>query len=196
MTGFIESGYDERDHILGIPEDSSFELPETCDYTHAISTIKDQGNTMKCVPYSLSYALELMHKLNGEDIKVDIDAIYNRRENEGEGMMIRDALNQVCKIGYNDKKIMSYARLGSELVIKYSLLANGPCLMALPVRSGNDDFWNGSDYLGGHAICCVGYDKDGFILLNSWGKGFGFGGKCILPYDELNKIIECWAVIA
>ena len=68
--------------------------------------------------------------------------------------------------------------------------------MALPVYSDNPDFWNGYEYCGGHAIVCIGYDEEGFILLNSWGPKWGYNGKCILPYDQLNKLIECWGVIA
>ena len=195
-TGFIESGYDERDHILGMPS-GGMDIPTECDYSCNIDVVKDQGNSMKCVPYSLCYALETMHNLDGEDIFFDIDEVYNNRENKGEGMMIRDALKFLNKEGYdNGRKISGYARLGSKLIMQYSLLANGPFVMALPVRSTEEDFWNGSDYQGGHAICCVGYDEEGFILMNSWGRGFGYSGKCILPYDQMNNIIEAWTVLA
>ncbi|MFK7821433.1 MAG: C1 family peptidase [Planctomycetaceae bacterium] len=36
----------------------------------------------------------------------------------------------------------------------------------------------------GHAYALVGYTRDGFILLNSWGKKFGYHGFAIMPYDE------------
>jgi hypothetical protein len=192
-SGFIESGYDVRDYVLSCPE--GFDIPEQCDYSDMISKVKNQGNSMKCVPYSLSYALELDHRLNGEFIKVDIDDIYNHRTNEGEGMQIRDALKYIRKNGYCGHKIKSYWKIPSSLVMKYNLLTNGPCILALPVYSDRDDFWNGSDYRGGHAIACIGYDSDGFILLNTWGPGFGYEGKCHLPYSEMNKIIEAWGMM-
>lgn len=195
-TGFIESPQDDRDIILGCPKD--FQLPKICDYSDNIDVVKNQGSTMKCVPYSLSYVLELQNKLNGESVIIDIDDIYDARTNDNEGMAIRDALKYVKKIGYGDKdkKILSYGRLNSILAIKYNLLMNGPCLMALPVYSDRDDFWNGSDYQGGHAICCIGYDNDSFILLNSWGPGFGYNGKCHLPFEDINRIIEAWGIIS
>ena len=62
-----------------------------------------------------------------------------------------------------DKNIISYCRLNSIMAIKYSLLINGPCILALPVYSDRADFWNGDDYQGGHAICCVGYNEDNLI---------------------------------
>lgn len=192
-TGFIESGYDIRDYVLNYPQ--GFELPKTCDYSDMISKIKDQGNTMKCVPYSLSYVLELDHKLNGEEIIIDIDDIYKHRTNSGGGMQIREALKYIKKQGYKGHHIKSYWKLPSSLIIKYNLLTNGPCIMALPVYSDKNDFWNGHDYQGGHAICCIGYDENGFILLNTWGRNFGDNGKCYLPYSEMNKIIEAWGVL-
>ena len=193
-TGFIESSYDERDIILGYP--IGFELPSICDYSYTIGKVKNQGSTMKCVPYSLSYVLELQNKLNGEEVEVDIDAIYNSRTNDGEGMGIRDALKYIKSNGYRDKNIISYCRLNSIMAIKYSLLINGPCILALPVYSDRVDFWNGDDYQGGHAICCVGYNKDNLILLNTWGKNFGDRGKCYLPIEDINNIIEAWGIVS
>lgn len=193
-TGFIESSYDERDIILGCP--IGFELPSICDYSHTIGKVKNQGSTMKCVPYSLSYVLELQNKLNGEEVEVDIDAIYNSRTNDGEGMDIRDALKYIKSNGYGDKNIISYCRLNSIMAIKYSLLINGPCILALPVYSDRVDFWNGDDYQGGHAICCVGYNEDNLILLNTWGKNFGDRGKCYLPIEDIINIIEAWGIVS
>jgi C1A family cysteine protease len=39
--------------------------------------------------------------------------------------------------------------------------------------------------LGGHAVCCVGYDdsQGKFIVRNSWGSEWGMGGYFTIPYD-------------
>ena len=43
-----------------------------------------------------------------------------------------------------------------------------PLVGAVIVRDGGrDDFWNGSENLGGHAISIVGFSKDGFVIKNS-----------------------------
>ena len=41
--------------------------------------------------------------------------------------------------------------------------------------------------LGGHAMCCVGYDmqKDVFIVRNSWGPDWGDKGYCYFPIDYI-----------
>jgi C1A family cysteine protease len=43
--------------------------------------------------------------------------------------------------------------------------------------------------IGGHAMCCVGYDdhKQAFIVRNSWGIDWGDHGYCYIPYDYLTN---------
>lgn len=192
MYGFIESEFDPRDLEFTKDEDiRSEELPNSYDYSKFMDLkIKDQGNTSTCVPTSISTMLE------GMDMNIDwnINDVYNRRpEPKGDGMQIRDAL----KILKNDSnnKYLKYYRLRSWLQIKWSLIANGPCVLALPVRSMNNEFWRGNEDLGGHAVCCVGYDEDGFIIQNSWGSSWGFGGLTKLPYDQMNYVIEAWGIV-
>ena len=44
-----------------------------------------------------------------------------------------------------------------------------------------------SDSLGGHAFALVGYNETGFIVQNSWGKGWGAAGFAVLPYELWNE---------
>ena len=90
---------------------------------------------------------------------------------------------------------MKYYRLRSLLQIKWCIVANGPCILALPVRSMNREFWIGDENLGGHAVACVGYDEDGFIIQNSWGSDWGFGGMTKLLYEDMRYVIEAWGII-
>jgi len=43
--------------------------------------------------------------------------------------------------------------------------------------------------LGGHAVCCVGYDDDSqrFIVRNSWGASWGQKGYFTIPYSYLTN---------
>ncbi len=46
---------------------------------------------------------------------------------------------------------------------------------------------------GGHAFAIVGYDEDGFLVLNSWGEGWGTRGLAVLTYDDwLANAMDCW----
>jgi hypothetical protein len=38
--------------------------------------------------------------------------------------------------------------------------------------------------VGGHAFAIVGYTEDGFIIQNSWGRGWGYNGFAILGFED------------
>ena len=48
---------------------------------------------------------------------------------------------------------------------------------------------DGESYLGGHAVCAVGYDqtKELFIVRNSWGSNWGDKGYCYMPFELIEK---------
>ena len=48
-------------------------------------------------------------------------------------------------------------------------------------------------FIGGHALCCIGYDdnKQSFIVLNSWGSIWGDKGVCYIPYSYIGDITLC-----
>jgi hypothetical protein len=47
---------------------------------------------------------------------------------------------------------------------------------------------------GGHAFAIVGYNEIGFIIQNSWGKGWGASGFAVLPYaDWIRHATDAWA---
>lgn len=190
MTGFIESEFDKRD-MEYIPDyDIDTEaLPEYYDYgKYCDLIIRNQGNTNTCVPTSISTMFEAM-----DYEPININDVYNKRSNKPEeGMTIRNALKILQK---ESDSYFQYFRLRSWPQIKYSIVANGPCILALPVRSENSEFWKGSDNLGGHAIACIGFDDEGFILQNSWGSQWGNYGRTKLKYEDINYIIEAWGVI-
>jgi hypothetical protein len=189
-TGYIESEQDPRDHILGY---TPTELPASYTYEDMIPEVRDQGNTMKCVAYSTKYMIEVIRAMNKLGTDVKINDIYNSRTNEGEGMTIKEGMKYIHK---HVPDTLGYGRLNSILAVKYHLLMTGPCVMALPVYSNNCDFWNGSEYAGGHAIVCVGYTEDSLVLVNSWGRDWGSAGKCYLPFKDFDKVLECWGIVA
>jgi len=48
--------------------------------------------------------------------------------------------------------------------------------------------------IGGHAFAIVGYNPTGFVVQNSWGKGWGHSGFAVLPYDDWVKHgSDAWA---
>lgn len=208
--GYIKSELDGSETSLDalyIKNQCSQEMPPTLDYSAVIAplkNVKDQGNTSMCVCYSLSYALETIEFMSNPNRKfeLDRDKIYSIRSDKGaEGMQIKEALEYVKKSGYRVgsevHKILDYGTLKSDYAIRRSLFLNGPCIFGLPAydEGVNLEFWKGHRYCGGHAVCCVGYNKSGFIIENSWGSSWGLGGKTILPFSEVGKLFEAWGIL-
>jgi hypothetical protein len=60
---------------------------------------------------------------------------------------------------------------------------------------------DGSQGLGGHAMCILGYDdaQRAFLVRNSWGADWGMDGYCWFGYDSLRRITLAgefmWGVI-
>jgi hypothetical protein len=47
---------------------------------------------------------------------------------------------------------------------------------------------------GAHAFALVGYNRDGFIVQNSWGADWGLGGFAVLGYEDwLENGMDAWA---
>lgn len=59
------------------------------------------------------------------------------------------------------------------------------CLVQLP----KDD----EHIFGSHMVCAIGYDEEGIWIQNSWGKLWGYGGLCKLPYNYPFK--EMWLIV-
>ena len=77
-----------------------------------------------------------------------------------------------------------------------SLLINGPFVIGLYVMdSTRPDFWNGSNFEGGHAVSVVGYNEQGLRIRNSWGYSYGEYGYYTLDWADFSKIKEAWAII-
>lgn len=151
--------------------------------------------------------------------------IYNLRQNqETEGMTGRDVMKILSNYGivtelkypYGnieyanliDKNLLkegkkhiikNYARIYTIKDLKKSLEINGPCFIAFPVYNYGKRMWKqkkiSDKQRGGHAMTVVGYNKNGFIIRNSWGENWGDKGYCIYPYIDWGCHWEIWTAI-
>lgn len=196
---------DGTEHVFGDGMEIA-SLPEKYSYKNFLPEVLDQGTDPICVPCSVSAFLNWKENLEeGKkvDNKIDYFEIYNYRQGKGDGMTFKEALQYLRHHGVKSKAgkltINEYAVIKSTFALKLALVANGPCLGALPVYNYTDKFWQkmyGDTIQGYHAISIVGYDEKGFIIRNSWGNSFGKNGYTSISEEEIGKFLELWTIVS
>lgn len=187
--GFTQSNLDGtelRYNTIGSKLPEEYELKD-------LPEIVDQGSSPICMSAVLSDQVNWkLNYIKGYG-KLGISDIYDLSKKRIDGLNPKEAYQLLLsKTKYPFKR---YAIVGSEIAAKNAILSNGVLMIALPVKSMNNDFWNGNDELGGHAVSLVGWNNDGFILKNSWGTSYGNLGYYNFPYSDFDKIIESWILI-
>lgn len=200
--GWTPSNMDGSEHEFSASE---VELPSEYSYREFMPKVINQGDLSICVPCSISAFLNWNENLKDGSTKdngIDLMDIYNHRPNDTEGMTFKDALHYLRHTGVGSNngklKIGAYALVRRVRDLQYALVLNGPCIAALPVWSDNTEFWNkeyATNFYGYHAISIVGYNEEGFIIRNSWGRGYGDKGYSIMPYKNADEFLEIWTII-
>jgi hypothetical protein len=200
-------------------------LPEVLDYRDVFDRyfpVIDQGEQGSCAACAGTAMRQYQEFVDtGLIKKLSEQFIYNNREGLGEeGMYMKDlmrilykvgvCLNKLCPYGntepptaqaYKDalkRVIQGYARVDTIEELKVALYLQGPCPIAVPVYNYGNRMWYrraGDGLLGGHAMCCVGYNAEGFIIRNSWSTEWADRGYTILPYGDFECIWEEWTAI-
>ena len=201
--GLTLSELDGTEHVFAAEQPQS--LPAAYSYKRFLPDVVNQGYDSICVPCSLSAYLNWKENLptgSKKDNKVDYHELYDKRSNLNDGMSFKEALRILRHEGVSSKSgklgIQEYAMISTKAALQTAILMNGPCVAALPVYSDRDEFWiegKNDGFYGYHAIAVVGYDKDGFIIRNSWGPSFGDNGYTKLKYDDFRQFVEIWTII-
>lgn len=201
--GFKKSIIDGTEHIFGVSMNEA--LPKEYSYRKYLPDVLNQGDNPICVPCSLSAYINWNKNLSdgsSKDNKISYAEIYKSKTTNGDGMTFKEGLSYLLKHGVTTAngifKIKSYAMLKGLIHLKTALVMNGPCLGALPVYNYSAKFWEkqyGDTLMGYHAISIVGYNLDGFIIRNSWGRTYADGGYTVIPFEEFNKFVEIWTIV-
>jgi len=122
----------------------------------------------------------------------------------------RDRPPQLTMDDAADYRIASYHRIHNVIEIKQALVLNRPVVIGIAIfesfesldvaRSGAVPIPNQDRerYLGGHAVCVVGYNDDTqrFLLKNSWSTAWGMKGYFTLPFGffrpHLGLVSDMW----
>ena len=204
--GYIKSELDGSEDKYRLS--TNMELLKEFSYINDLPPVMNQGSNPICVTCSCSAYLNWkvgMEKAKPIDAGVNLFEIYNAKSNVGDGMTYKAAFDFLVRKGVHSNegllKIGGYALVKGPRHLKGALIENGPCFGALMVygnRYGemDDEFWKKTDNcMGGHAISIVGYTEEGFIIRNSWGKGYGKNGYILLKNQDFGDFLEIWTVI-
>lgn len=196
--GCTPSVMDGTEHVVNV--DDKIQLPEEFDLINVMPPVRDQGSTYTCVCQTLTGVLDYLHNnkvgTDGKCNNYPIQTLYRSRSNyPSEGMSIKEAMGYLKHNGLNGEKINSYALVPNINALKYALVMFGPVAAGFPVYSGSDPyFWRKSTgFQGGHCVTIVGYNKEGFIIRNSWGSRWADKGHVTIPYSEfMQSCFEAW----
>ena len=202
----------------------TIDLPEVYDLRKKMKSPRDQGEQGSCSAQTAA-AMKEWHEYVDRGVKeyMSPQFIYNCRQNQNtEGMMPRDTMKILQKIGVvlekeypyfskseiteelklkaNKNRIKNYAQVNSVDSLKKALYINGPVYFAVYVYDPNNmEIWkpqySGQPILGGHAMCCVGYNKDSFIIRNSWSIQWGDRGYTFFNFNDWSFLMEAWTCI-
>ena len=202
--GFVPTKMDGTEWIFSSPGD--IKIPAKYNYRPYLPNVINQEALSICVPCAVSAYLNWKENLKdgvSRDNKIALMDIYDCKTNISEGMTYKEALQFLRHHGVRSDagllKINSYGRLKNQIDMMYAIVMNGPVLAAVPVYSSDCDFWKkkaGQRLLGYHAISVCGYDEDGFIIRNSWGRDFCDEGYTHLDVEDFNSsVLEAWTII-
>lgn len=94
-------------------------------------------------------------------------------------------------------RISTYVRVYSVEEIKTALMNYGPVIISMPWHKDykliDGVYTHKTDERrGNHCVFIYGWTEQGWLIQNSWGRGWGRNGMFILPFDfEWN---EAWAI--
>lgn len=170
-------------------------LPGSFDLRKFTYPVYNQGNRGICCSVSLTDTIKYLENFKRINLNIPRDYFWlQRKDKSANGMTIKEAMNIAKNNGY----IKTFGKLKSIDDVKTNLVIHGPVIFALPAYSDSGDyFWRSvGNYRGGHAVVIVGYNKDGFILKNSWGNSWSNNGYILFPYSDFKYVREAWTVFA
>lgn len=183
------------------------DYPKTLDLRDLVLKTEDQGSTSTCAAHAAtSWAEAINWRKTGKAVNLDPYKVYNYAKtidgwpNE-DGTTLPAVLESLLHFNMiaNTGDIYTFNDINTlkKVIHKY-----GPCMVAFEVSDlwmnhGNKLVLSGDpgESCGGHAMICVGYNKFGLLLQNSWGVNWAKYGYCCVSWDLVRKQFQYASII-
>lgn len=175
---------------------SRIEHPEKLLLDGYATAVENQGSKPYCAAYSASsFAESVLWRKNGYRTEIDPDPLYFHAKKidgdpGGDGTYLECTLDALLARGYFDRNTCKVKTFGGTpfgfgdglAEVKNAIHRYGVCIAGFNITGewfkprGAVVRGDGSAPQGGHAVTLVGYDRDGVLVLNSWGREYARDG--------------------
>lgn len=176
--------------------------------------VEDQGTKPYCAAYAASnFAESVLWRRNGYPQDIDPDPLYAYAKTidgdpTGDGTFLECTLEALLVKGFFDKDTCRVRTIGGKFFglgsglegVKLAIHRYGCCIAGFNITGEwfspeNAVVKGGGEPQGGHAVTLVGYDRDGVIVLNSWGSSYAHDGKVYLTNKAFGEQFIYGAVL-
>lgn len=194
---------------------SRVEHPERLILDGYATPVENQGNKPFCAAYSASnFAESVLWRKNGYRTEIDPDPLYAHAKTiDGsplsDGTYLECTLDALLEKKYFDRNVCKVKTFGGARFdkgdgltdVKNAIHRYGVCIAGFGITGewfnprGGVIRGERSASQGGHAVTLVGYDKDGVLILNSWGKDYAKDGFVYITNKAFNDQFMYGAVL-
>ena len=185
-----------------------FTAPEMLDLRGYCTPVENQGNLPYCAAYSASsFAENILWRKNHYHEEIDPLPLYKYAKTidgdpTGAGTFLECAMEALFKYKYFDPNVCKIKLFGGNPFnnvnairdMKFAIHQYGVCMAGFSITSewyspNRDNTITGKDAAGqgGHAVIVCGYDKNRFLIMNSWGKSYAENGFVWITNDAFQK---------
>lgn len=192
---------DARDHLMAVVNPTAMALSSVAlpiRFSRDQRWIGDQGNEPQCVGFSTAGFMRCEPEKHLHWLPPTLYKEAQQRDpwpgDDYAGTTVRAAFSFLKERG----EITSYQRILNVEQLKKWLFLYGPVVfgtdwyMDMFTPNGRGFISVTGENVGGHAYLVYGYDdaNKAIRIANSWGKGWGKGGRALLHYDDTQKLLD------
>lgn len=111
--------------------------------------------------------------------------------------IVNTKIDELKELAY-PHRITAYFKINSPEELKTALMEYGPVIVVMNTYDNdkviNDVYtYNPDNPRGSHCVFIYGWNENGWLVQNSWGKLYAWDGRFTIPFDF--KFSEMWGIV-